>query len=495
MKKTKKNLKLLFSATASVAVLGTTSAAIVSCGHKKAPDKKNSWGDFKAKAMAETAINIVTYANVQATGWDVSKTDDFSFKVNPAVGEDGSTVVAVIASASNNNFATFTATYSTDEEYIDTDWACTTQPDSGPTFDDFKTQAMMELAPSIVKNASVEATGWNKYNTDDFTFNVEPAVGTEGSTVVATIASTENSNTAVFTATYVDGQEYVVGDWACTTQPNKKPTFNDFKMKAMKEAAPSIVKNASNVKVTDWDTSVTADFTFYIEPAVGTENSTVVATIKSTSNKNVATFTATYVYGQEYLVSSWACTSKEAVTTWTKFLADARDAILRNKEEILFILEEINKVNPNSLSKEVRAALNTDLFRNTLKIKDQAEKVNPDTLTVSFVITFNLTTHLPGTMTLAATQHDEAPYTTDDYHVDGTSTTFHLWYDSARSYLQSIHNNKEYNILARKLLDLANSTNSPNLYTLKDDGDTLYAQLSNISGLKETEHKISFKVR
>ena len=217
----KKIWKLTFKSLAIVAPVTGAAATIVSCGHKS--DTKNSWGDFKDKAMAETAINIVTHARVKATGWDISKTDDFSFTVKPAVDKDGSTVVATIASATNSNIAIFTATYSTDEEYIDSDWACTTQPNNVPSFDNFKKAAENAAALDIVKQLKV--TGWKTDGSEKFSKGA-PQEGTKDVTYIIYDNSIKSKITAKAT---FNGNKYNIGDWTMTSGPSPAElTFDAF---------------------------------------------------------------------------------------------------------------------------------------------------------------------------------------------------------------------------------------------------------------------------
>ena len=228
MLKSKKYLKLLFSATAATTAATATSLTMISCGHKKTPPSSNNWDEFKKAALGEKVDEIVENASVTAKGWDITRVNDFSFVSEPKVGIDGSTVVTTIKSTFNNNTAVFTATYVTNSKYVVSDWACTTQPTAKATFADFEAAAKNTLAKDIVANASIKATGWDDLKNDTFTFDTKPIVGIAGSTMVAKIKSAKNENNAVFTARYSNGEAYKVSDWKCTTQPSKDASWNKF---------------------------------------------------------------------------------------------------------------------------------------------------------------------------------------------------------------------------------------------------------------------------
>ncbi len=194
-------------------------------------------------------------------------------------------------------------------------------PPSKTTFADFTKAAEAESAVNIV--AQTKPKGWDALPKDDLTKGNPKVVA---QTVVLSITSKSEEQTAVFTATYVTKTAYNVSTWICSQQPTppQHSSFNDFKTAAEAESAVNIV---AQTKPKGWDALPKDDLTKETPKVVA---QTVVLSITSKSKEQTAVFIATYVKDTIYNISAWTCSQQPTPPTWDVFLADAQKESAKN---------------------------------------------------------------------------------------------------------------------------------------------------------------------
>ena len=103
------------------------------------------------------------------------------------------------------------------------------------SWDEFKTAAEAESPFNIVKNSTINASGWSYLKDGDVSITSGPTV--DGHNIKVVITSKSQRQYATFTAVYKDNTKYVVSVWNCTVQPKTFTTWTNYKLDA--EAAVS----------------------------------------------------------------------------------------------------------------------------------------------------------------------------------------------------------------------------------------------------------------
>ncbi len=197
-------IKITFLAALSVGIITPT---LNSCAshHKKTHPNFN---DFKKAAEAESLINIVINANPQATGWSGVTASDL---INPNWTTTSNLVSVSIISTLNAAIATFSAKYTNLKAYQVSDWGCSKQPKLLPSWRDFWTNALGEVAWKIVKNAHPTKTAWINDDNSKFSFKSDRKINNH--TITVAIGDAGRTPGAVFQITYTLYKAYQVSDW------------------------------------------------------------------------------------------------------------------------------------------------------------------------------------------------------------------------------------------------------------------------------------------
>ncbi len=145
----------LFSISLSVASISATSFAIVSCGNKN----KNSWNDFKTKALSESAMRII--AATKPANWSDVNFSEISMKT--IVNSASKSIIATInrnVQYKNLTTAVFEIDFMPKTAYNVNNWKCTIPPEpSTYLWSSFKRLALWVSANDLLTQAR-KASNW-----------------------------------------------------------------------------------------------------------------------------------------------------------------------------------------------------------------------------------------------------------------------------------------------------------------------------------------------
>ncbi len=130
MKNTKKNLKLLFSSTALVAIVGSASSTVVSCGHKSSPPSPSTlWKNFKSAAKNQSTTDIVN--SMKIISWVNNIYSDSDYTVDFEANDNSKQIVDTITNNVLKNNAVISINFSANHPtYNIKNWSIITLPEN-----------------------------------------------------------------------------------------------------------------------------------------------------------------------------------------------------------------------------------------------------------------------------------------------------------------------------------------------------------------------------
>ncbi len=167
------NAKLLFKLASPLLIISST-ATVVSCGHKTSAPVKYTFDDFVLDAENASKIDIVT--NSKLKEWVKTTDQELSMGEFSQNDELGSVSVNITRTPTNDKdnpyVATFTIQYQNNVKYDVTKWKCSSgpKPTNAFSWDKFKGLALnvtpQQLLNTIKPASNTAKYQWNFYGTD-----------------------------------------------------------------------------------------------------------------------------------------------------------------------------------------------------------------------------------------------------------------------------------------------------------------------------------------
>ncbi len=317
----KKYLKISLFSIVGLIPLTTSTFLVSACGSKATPPAKVTFADFVVDAKAESIVDIV--AQTQPEGWGQLPDNDLFISSGPTSNPIRANVTIMLKSNSIKNEATFVATFH-NRDYAITDWKCSIPPIPPIHNNDFNHFAILALkAPLLDIVKQTKPTDWG-HITDSknlWQYQGSKSNANNSGTVTTYIYENMTNEVATFVATYVYNEVYAITDWKCSIAPQapNPDSFAGFVKSAKTESCSKIV-NA--IKPKGWEKLPPNDLSIVGTPTIDISKKTFSIILKSKSQKDQATFVATY-HNAVYVIGDWKCNRVPThPMTWEEFQAE-----------------------------------------------------------------------------------------------------------------------------------------------------------------------------